>query len=551
MLGSTLDQNLGTTDGSSAQNQALNLSLGSFHTSQNNGGTVTVAPYQVSHSSTASSSSLTMTSASSDLGLQNTQAMAAASHNLGSSHGTATQSTGTSQGSTINWHQNGGQQTAQSNVTISSAPIQATPVSAAVPTAVGTHSVNLQLTTQTSSNDHHPPYSGVWASLASNPAAAGFDNASLNKVVQVGGGANATLYAVGTVQDAASGFSDIAILSTAASSTSATLATLSSSNPGNATGLSIALDSSGNLLIGGTVTDVNGNTAGVVASVTPDLSTLNWGFSFGGPSTVNGVADSGGLVYFTGAANDSNGQQDVLVGTTDEATGTATTAFIYAFSAPTSGNAVAVDANTGNVDVAGTFAGTGVADPLLAQLPPDLSSASGAYFAGAGSMNGVQVDAAGNAYWDGSIINGSGTVGNIVYKTNPDLTPSADYSGSGWVWTFTFGGVAGNAPAYDNKIDAAGDQLQELSVDDNSGMVGTHGQLFFDVGPTGQSYVDFGDGTISGALDDYGYGIATDGAGNVYTVGKTDSTNFNTNGFQTQYNTGDTFEGWIAYATEP
>jgi len=554
MLGSTLDQNLGTTNGSSVQNQALNLSLGSFHTSQNNGGTVTVAPYQVTHSSTGSSSSLTMTSGSSDLGLQTNQAMAVANKHLGTSQ-RATQGTGTSQSTTINWHQQGGQQSAQSNVTLSSAPVQATPVSAAVPTAaVGTHSIDLKLTTQTISNDHRPPYTGVWASYALNPAANGFDTSALYKVVQVGGGANATLYAVGEATDGSTGSQDIFLVATQAGSTSATVATLGSGNPGDAKGYSIALDSTGNnLIIGGTVTDSNGNTAGLVASVSTSLTTLNWNFGFAGPSAVNGVTDPNGTVVFTGAAVDANSQQDLLVGTTDDATGTATSAFIYAFSQVTNGHAVAVDGNTGNIDVAGTFAGTGTDDPSLFQLPPDLSSASGAYFAGAGSMNGVQVDAAGNAYWDGSIINNSGTVGNIVYKTNPDLTPSADYSGSGWVWSFTIGGIPANAPAYDNKIDGAGDQLQELTVDDNSGTAGSHGQLFFDIGPTGQTFVEFGDGTINGALDDYGYGIAIDASNpiNTYTVGKTDSTNFNTNGFQNTLPSGDTFGGWIANSTSP
>jgi len=245
-LGSTLDQNLGTTNGSSVQNQALNLSLGSFHTSQNNGGTVTVTPYQVTHTNTGSSSSLTMTSGSSDLGLQNTtQGMAAANRSVGTSHGTV-QSTGSTQSTTINWHQQGGQ-TSQSNVTLTSTPIQAAPVSAPVPVAVGTHSVDLKLTTQTTSNDHHPPYSGVWDSYASNPANTGVDTTVLNKVVQVGGGTAAALFAVGETTDANTGSQDIFVVSTAAGSTSATFATVGSLNPGDAKGLSIALDSTGKI----------------------------------------------------------------------------------------------------------------------------------------------------------------------------------------------------------------------------------------------------------------------------------------------------------------
>jgi hypothetical protein len=552
-LGSALDQNLGSQDNSSVQNQALNLSLGSFNHNQNSGGTVTVTPYQVSHSNTTSTSSLTLTAGSS-LNLDSgTQGLGVAGKHLATSQGT-TQVTGTGQGSTINSHQQGGAQTSQSNLTPVAAPVQATAVSAAVPSAVGTQSVGLKLTTQTVGDGHHPPYTGFWASLFNNPAAAGSDNAALNKVVQVGGGQTAALYAVGTVNDGSSGFTDIALLATAAGGTTATIATLSSNNPGNATGLSIALDSTGsNLIIGGTVTDSSGNSGGVVASVTTALSTLNWGIGFTGPSSVNGVTDSAGTVSFTGSLG-TGSARNVIVGQTDEATGTNTNAFQYQFSVPTAGNGVGIDTNTGNVDVAGAYAGTGVDDPSMFQLPSDLSVASGIFFAVKGAMNGVKVDAGGNAYYAGPVLfaqNGN-TIGYIVAKVNPDgQSLSNDYGGFGWLHGFTEGGIPANSPSYDNAIDPAGDNLNELTIDDNSGLPNTHGQLFSNVGPDGQALVEFGDGGINGSNDDYGLGIATDGNGNVYTVGKTNSPDFTTNGFKTMFDAGDMNEGWIGYATTP
>jgi len=540
VLGSALDQNLGTTDGSSVQNQALSLSLGSFHTNQNNGGSVTVAPYQVTHSSTGSSSSLTMTSGSSDLGLQNNQAMAVASKHLGTSQG-ATQSTGTGQSSTINLNQQGSQQTVQNGLTAAATPIQAAPVSAAVPTSVGTHSVDLKLTSQTVSTNQHPPYTGFWASFASNPASAGFDSAALYKVVQVGGGAGATLYAVGQATDA-SGAQDIFLVATAAGSTSATVATIGSANPGNAAGYSIALDSSGNnLIIGGTVTDSNGNTAGVVASVTTDLSAINWNFGFAGPSAINGVTDANSTVYYTGNLLDANGQMDIVLGSSDEA-GNIGFAYYYTFSlGASSGNAVAIDTN-GVINVAGQLIG----DAATLQAPSDGSSLGGHYFLSPGTATAVNTDALGNSYYSGSYQDpASGVAADLEVKWDPTQSTTI----YGYYIVFSLGGVPGNSPANDAKIDPAGDNLQLMTFDDNSGNPNTHGQLYFETDPTGAVQVDIGG--FGGSNDDYGNGLATDGAGNVYTVGSTNSPDFPSTGFQQTYSAGDPSEGWIAYATTP
>jgi hypothetical protein len=78
--------------------------------------------------------------------------------------------------------------------------------------------------------------------------------------------------------------------------------------------------------------------------------------------------------------------------------------------------------------------------------------------------------------------------------------------------------------ACDLKVDARGEIYVEMTVDDGTGY-GSHFQLLAEFDPTGQS-IDWGDGGISSTGDDFGYGIAIDGADTVYSVGKTNSTDF-------------------------
>jgi hypothetical protein len=525
--GSSLDLHAEGTDATdSAPHQSLAPGLGSLNKTPA-GGAVAVTPFQVTHSNTTTNSSLTLAEGNLLIReLPNTQGLAVAGNQLQPSPESSIRATASGRSRTTSLHRQDGLQTAQSVLTLSAPPLILAgrmPASVAIP--VGVQSVDLKLHTVTVGDGHHPPYSGLWASYASNPASAGADTAALYKVVQVGGGSGATLYAIGEATDGSTGSQDIFIVATAANSRSATVATLGSLNPGDAKGYGIALDTAGILLIVGTVTDGSGNTAGVVASVTPNLTTLNWSFGFSGPSAVNGVTDVAGTVYFTGYGTDSSNQQDVLQGTTDEATGTNTSAFLHAFTGASSGNGIAVDANTGIVSIAAQVNG----DPAL--LVGNLEF----LLQGPGSLNAVVMDAAGVVHAVGSAEGPDGYQDLLIVTWDGHQLNSRLYLAP---------------PAYDLKVDAVGNTYLELTSDDGTGNYGSHAQLFLEFDPA-WNLIEFGMGGFAGSGDDYGFGIATDGAGNVYTVGKTDSPDFPTNGFQTMYQAGDPFEGWIAYATSP
>jgi hypothetical protein len=584
VLGAALDPNaLEAADqaGASSLHDALNFDLGSFGPRHADaGGTIAVAPYQVTHQGTEATSSLTLGSkGSSDLGFLNQGLAAASAHAHPGSH---QRGAGAVSASGTGGVQSAGQaqQGTQSGLTATPTPIQpSAAVTPQVVTPVSAQPANVQVVALPGqSNGSHPPITALSASFFAGTDANGNPlpgEATLYHVVQTPD--DSTVYAVGWLTDPNTGNLDLTVAEmTSNLQTLIGAVVLPSPNGGNSKGFGIDLDSSGNVLVSGTAIDVNGNQGGLIASIGGDLTnpTLNWAFLFNGPATIMGIKDAPDLslganaVYFTGSLTDGAGTKNILIGETDEA-GNIQFASVFPFAdafgdpLPSVGNAIGVDPNTGNIDVAGAIGDpTGVngSDPAFFQAAPAGASLSAQLFADPGAFTGVQVDAAGNAYYAGYIfapdVTGAAVNSVLVAKVNADgATLSPDYGGNAWLWTFTNGTNAVNSPVYDNKIDPAGDQLMELTTDDGMNSVGSHSQFFFELDSSGgnngsAAVLDFGTGGVGGSNDDFGYGIATDGAGNIWTVGRTNSPDFTVNGFQTVYN-GGPWDGWIASATTP
>jgi hypothetical protein len=383
--------------------------------------------------------------------------------------------------------------------------------------------------------------------------------------------ANNSLYVVGWQQDANNPtVTDGLIGKIALDGTTATFATQSFTQSDDGTvahGLGIDVDANGNLLVCGYYTNLaTGADNMVLESVAPDFSTINWGVTLPDMtinSRANGVKVSGSNVSISGVANNN-----LMAGTLDAATGQSGSIAAFQFQDSTGnpenslGNGLGVD-STGKLDVAGRVTDNSGNDlPAGIQVASDLSSAQGWSINSngpGGQMVASAVDSSDNAYYVGTSYQAGDQYSFLpVSKTAPDGQTQL-YSNNGQngiiVWRLVdgSGNHLFNWTAGGNLQDGAGDQIIESTSDQNT--AGSFGQLLFNVGPTGSTSNDFGDGGIYGSNDDYGYGIAinVNDFNKLYTVGKTNSPDFaTTNGvFQQNYTTGDKFEGWVAQITSP
>jgi hypothetical protein len=478
------------------------------------GGTVSVAPYQVSRRTDQANSSLPLTADRiAGLGIPfQGLAVASAGTRLGSAPATsATVAPGaaaTIQAVSANAQ---GPMVNPSGVTVSvQAALPAVPASAPAATAVAVHPADVTFTTHV----------GQTGNVAG----------PLYHVVVTPDGN--TIDAVGWIRDATTRKLDLAVLQLASGQT--TSATLASGLGGDAKGFGIDLDSSGNVLVSGYMSAGRGNRFGLFASLSPDLSRLNWAMSITDPSETPGIKaafdpNRGVPAIYVAGSDSVTGSNNVLVGEFDES-GNPFFVNPYAFSgAATAGNAVGVDPNTGKIDVAGTY-NTGADYPSAFQAPADGSSLPAYRFMSPGSLNGVQVDSYGDAYYAGSCLNPTSLkLSTLDVKFAPDGQTLL----YGYYWTFSAGTTSYNSPAYDNKIDAAGDMYIETTLDDGSGTPGSHGNFFFEVDPTGGRIIDNGDGGVGNDGDDvYGYGLTLYApADPVVEVGKVKSLDRTISGF--------------------
>src|SRR5262249_24489395 len=150
-------------------------------------------------------------------------------------------------------------------------------------------------------------------------------------------------------------------------------------------------------------------------------------------------------VYFTGEEQHGTPESQVVIGALDLA-GNVLFFKAYSFSTgPSVGLAIGVDPNSGNINVGGVLAGY----PSTFHASPDGSSLNAVYFTSPGSLNAVNVDAGGNAYYAGSYA-ANGVQNELVAK----LAPDGQTVLYGYYYTWTDGTTNYNSPAYDAKIDA-------------------------------------------------------------------------------------------------
>jgi hypothetical protein len=526
ILGSALDQNpLGATASTreSDAHSSLTRNLGPA-TSQAlaSGGSAAGAPYQATHRSTENTSSLTLgTTRSSGLGFLD-QGLATAAHVGGAQAAAAVRPPETGALPILG-------QSYQAGLNAQAFP-PVVPLSPSAMMPVAAHPIDVKFSTLAGqSQDHHPPISSVWASYFGNRG----DNGLYHVVVAPDG---QTIYAVGWTTVPGSRSRDLVVIQTTDGSTSPpAVATLASTTGGIAKGFGIDLDSNGNVLVSGYVTDAGGNPSGVVASFTPDLSAVNWEFGFDQPSAVQSVRDVGGTVYFTGSAGG-----DLLIGEADES-GHVNVANTLQSNYASVGNAVDIDPS-GNLDIAVTLTDAAGNHPATVQVTADGSTLlGGLVFEGGDTnagMNGVVVDAFGDALYVGTILNGDHD-SLLLAAVAPD--------GMNMLFAYEYMLSGANGPlnlyGYDEALDASGNLAMVGTYDDGSGVPGSVGHILF-------YGSDSGDGGVRGSGDDYGYGVALSSSGHIVEVGRTNSTDLPVNGFQTTYS-GGPFDGWIGSFTSP
>jgi hypothetical protein len=340
-----------------------------------------------------------------------------------------------------------------------------------------------------------------------------------------------------------------------------------------------ALDNNGNLTaiyVGGVV-----GPKAFVASLGPNLGnlTVNWTrtppSTVTVPSVINGISlnASGTDLYVTGTVGTSAIAGDLH--TADGSTNAYLESINTGANTTLAGNGIAVD-STGKADIAlRAVDATGNPRAKWVQVgatgtvgtvntPPD-SEVGDTNEPGdptfAAGFNTVSVDSAGNAYYAGTSY-GSDTTGfsfQIVEKVGPDGN-TVLYTNNGtpvaWHW-YLIDSVTGlhafNWGAFANAT-VNGHQVTATTDDDGTDALGTHGELLFAVGTNGDTSTDFGDAGLSGANDDYGYGLTEDtfNTNTFYMVGKTNSSDFGTTAtFQPNFNgnpppRGMDFNGWVA-----
>jgi hypothetical protein len=197
-------------------------------------------------------------------------------------------------------------------------------------------------------------------------------------------------------------------------------------------------------------------------------------------------------------------------------------------------------------------------DAYLTKLAPGGNSLVYSTYLGGSdndSADGVAVDAAGDAYvGGGSKSEDFPTTANAYafspYGTDPYLTVF-NPTGSGLIYSTFFGGSFSNERSNSVAVDAQGRAFTtgyttspDFATTDNAQQPTYGGGAYdafldvFDPSRSGDASLLYGT-YLGGSGDDRGFGIALDGAGNVYVTGETSSTNFPTvNALQPTYGGG-------------
>jgi hypothetical protein len=305
-----------------------------------------------------------------------------------------------------------------------------------------------------------------------------------------------------------------------------------------------------------------------VASFGPNFVTphLNW-LRRAADRTVASEVDSihlnasGSDIYLAGAQfNATSGHEDGLVGALHADTG-ATDLYLrtFAFATRTHANAVGVD-STGKADVGLLYTGNGRLSAGFYQVQTDGTLTGGVlrFFqalggATAGGFTGVSVDASDNFYLTGNIHSDAGRLtDSIEDAVGADDTTQLYAGGGAWIWGFNNGmmGPPLNTISSDNVLDSSDGQYDALTIDDGSGMPGTHGVEFFGITSAGNmAQPDSGDAGLGGSGDDFFTGIARDTritqANTYYMAGYTNSIDFGVTTGETTY-PGGPQAGWLA-----
>jgi len=347
---------------------------------------------------------------------------------------------------------------------------------------------------------------------------------------------------------------------------------------GDDDGGGIAVDSAGSAYITGQTASINfpttnsfqpnggGSYDAFVVKLDPAGSSFVYSTYLGGSSVDYGygiAVDSAGNAYVVGntASSDfptmnplqaaNNGGLDVFV-TALSADGSALIYSTYlGGSGDDLGSGIALDSSA-NAYVTGSTLSTdfptnnalqgtngGLNDAFVAEITPDGQTlVYSTYLGGSGQDygNGIAVDSAGNAYVTGQTLSSDFPIMNPVQSTNKGSSSAfvSKISAGGTALAYsTYLGGTGYDLSYAIAVDSAGNAYTTGSAGStnfptmNPLQATNHGSFdafVTEINPTGSALVY--STYLGGKLEDDGYGIAVDGAGNVYVTGYTLSTNF-------------------------
>ena len=293
-------------------------------------------------------------------------------------------------------------------------------------------------------------------------------------------------------------------------------------------GLSIAVDASGNVYVTGFTYSLSWTSGGFD-------TTYNGGLS---DAFVTKLSSGGGHLW------------DTYLGGSGEDQGTG----------------IAVDGTSGNICVTGltrssgwtsggfgtTYNG-GFADVFVAQLSSDGAHVWSTYLGGNGEDGGegVAVDASGNVYVTGKTASSSWTSGGFDTTYNGgsnDAFVTKLNSGGGHVWDTYLGG-SGNDWAEGIAVDASGNVYVTGQTASSGWVSGGFDTTYNGGDGSGDAFVAKLDSEgahlwstyLGGGDQDKGYGIGVDTSGNAYATGYTLSSGWTSGGFDTSYDGYDAF----------
>jgi uncharacterized delta-60 repeat protein len=314
-------------------------------------------------------------------------------------------------------------------------------------------------------------------------------------------------------------------------------------------GYGIAVDGSGNVYVTGYTGSSGAGVQDVLIAKYNTSGAIQWQRTLGGTSvdTVNAIAvDGSGNVYITGSTFSSGaGNYDILIAKYNTS-GTIQWQRTLGGASSDQGYGIAVD-GSGNLYIIGstTSSGAGGQDVLIAKLPADgsLTGTYGAFtYATSGLTNATSSLTAATStltastpYW------WIATLGGALEEQAYSI--AVDGSGNVYVTGYTFGSGAGNSDVLIVKYDTSGTiqwqrTLGGANQDGGYGIaVDGSGNVYIAVytGSSGAGNADVliakydtsgtiqWQRTLGGASNDYGFGIAVDGSGNVYVTGLTES----------------------------